>query len=146
MLTAISGVKTGYFGAVGLFAVIYYASGIPRVQKDILQVREVTRSVQSWCRHSAHLFLQKLPFIGGHFVHEIPASDNVRFASPSLTDTTDMLDSPSKLCWFPPLVVFGLEIEGLERLGPTNTQPMCTYCIKGDVSYRPVANRTVQAL
>lgn len=30
--------KTSYFGAVGLFAVIYYASGIPRVQRDILQV------------------------------------------------------------------------------------------------------------
>ncbi|KAH8912305.1 hypothetical protein BR93DRAFT_922274 [Coniochaeta sp. PMI_546] len=49
------GLKTSYFGAVGLFAVVYYASGIPRVQKDILQ---------------------KLPFIGNHFVHEIPASDN----------------------------------------------------------------------
>ncbi|KAJ9138265.1 hypothetical protein NKR19_g7915 [Coniochaeta hoffmannii] len=49
------GLKTSYFGAVGLFAVIYYASGVPRVQKDILQ---------------------KLPFIGDRFVHTIPASDN----------------------------------------------------------------------
>ncbi|KAB5572141.1 ubiquinol-cytochrome-c reductase complex subunit-domain-containing protein [Coniochaeta sp. 2T2.1] len=50
-----SGLKTGYFGAVGLFAVIYFASGIPRVQKDIMQ---------------------KLPFIGNRFVHTVPASDN----------------------------------------------------------------------
>jgi hypothetical protein len=27
------------FGGVALFAVIFYASGIPRIQKDILQVR-----------------------------------------------------------------------------------------------------------
>lgn len=33
-----SGLKTSYFGAVALGAVIYYASGVPRVQKDIMQV------------------------------------------------------------------------------------------------------------
>ncbi|KAI0128125.1 ubiquinol-cytochrome-c reductase complex subunit-domain-containing protein [Hypoxylon sp. NC0597] len=49
------GFTTGAFGGVGLFAVIYYASGIPRVQRDILQ---------------------KIPFIGGYFIKEIPASDN----------------------------------------------------------------------
>ncbi|KAI1273216.1 ubiquinol-cytochrome-c reductase complex subunit-domain-containing protein [Xylaria sp. FL0933] len=49
------GVQAGAFGGVALFAVIYFASGIPRVQRDILQ---------------------KIPFIGGHFVKEIPASDN----------------------------------------------------------------------
>ncbi|KAB5572329.1 ubiquinol-cytochrome-c reductase complex subunit-domain-containing protein [Coniochaeta sp. 2T2.1] len=49
------GLKTGYFGAVGLFAVIYFASGVPRVEKDIMQ---------------------KLPFIGHRFVHTVPASDN----------------------------------------------------------------------
>ncbi|KAI1373960.1 ubiquinol-cytochrome-c reductase complex subunit-domain-containing protein [Hypoxylon crocopeplum] len=49
------GLKTGAFGGVALFAVIYYASGMPRVQRDILQ---------------------KIPFIGGYFVKEIPASDN----------------------------------------------------------------------
>ena len=47
----------GAFGGVALFGVIYFASGIPRVQRDILQ---------------------KLPVIGPHFIHEIPASDNVR--------------------------------------------------------------------
>ena len=34
-----SGVKAGLFAGVGVFALIFYASGIPRVQKDILQVR-----------------------------------------------------------------------------------------------------------
>lgn len=53
--------KSASFGAVALFAVIYYASGIPRVQRDILQ---------------------KIPFIRGYFIKEIPASDNVRIASP----------------------------------------------------------------
>ncbi len=50
------GIKFGLFGGVALFGVIFYASGIPRVQRDVLQ---------------------KVPFIGGHFVHTIPASDNV---------------------------------------------------------------------
>ncbi|KAI0841344.1 ubiquinol-cytochrome-c reductase complex subunit-domain-containing protein [Hypoxylon sp. FL0890] len=49
------GLTAGAWGGVGLFAVIYYASGIPRVQRDILQ---------------------KIPFIGGYFVREIPPSDN----------------------------------------------------------------------
>ncbi|KAI5926186.1 ubiquinol-cytochrome-c reductase complex subunit-domain-containing protein [Camillea tinctor] len=49
------GIKSGAFGGVALFAVIFYASGIPRVQKDILQ---------------------KVPFIGSYFINEIPASDN----------------------------------------------------------------------
>lgn len=41
MLTSISnrGFKAAGFGGVALFAVIYYASGIPKVQQDILQVR-----------------------------------------------------------------------------------------------------------
>ncbi|KAI1798613.1 ubiquinol-cytochrome-c reductase complex subunit-domain-containing protein [Daldinia bambusicola] len=49
------GFKAGAFGGVALFGVIYYASGIPRVREDILQ---------------------KIPFIGGYFIKEIPASDN----------------------------------------------------------------------
>ncbi|RYP80261.1 hypothetical protein DL769_002563 [Monosporascus sp. CRB-8-3] len=49
------GMNTAAFGGVALFGVLYYASGIPRVQRDILQ---------------------KLPVIGNNFVHEIPASDN----------------------------------------------------------------------
>jgi len=49
------GMKLGAFGGVALFGVIFYASGIPRVERDILQ---------------------KLPFIGHRFVHEVPASDN----------------------------------------------------------------------
>lgn len=54
--TKCSGFKSGAFGGVALFAVIFYASGIPRVQRDILQ---------------------KIPFVGSYFIKEIPASDNV---------------------------------------------------------------------
>jgi hypothetical protein len=57
MLTVCSGIKSGALGGVALFAVIFYASGIPRVQHDILQ---------------------KIPIIGDHYIKEIPASDNVR--------------------------------------------------------------------
>ncbi|RYP93698.1 hypothetical protein DL770_000229 [Monosporascus sp. CRB-9-2] len=49
------GMKAAAFGGVAFFTVVYYASGIPRVQRDILQ---------------------KLPVIGKNFVHETPASDN----------------------------------------------------------------------
>ncbi|KAI0903337.1 ubiquinol-cytochrome-c reductase complex subunit-domain-containing protein [Ustulina deusta] len=48
-------VKSGAFGGVALFAVIFFASGIPKVQNDILK---------------------KIPFIGDHYIKEIPASDN----------------------------------------------------------------------
>ncbi|KAL2121391.1 hypothetical protein VTJ04DRAFT_5418 [Mycothermus thermophilus] len=50
-----TGIKTGLFGGVGLFTLIYFASGLPRVRQDILQ---------------------KLPLIGDKFKKEIPASDN----------------------------------------------------------------------
>ncbi|KAK4125853.1 hypothetical protein N657DRAFT_632048 [Parathielavia appendiculata] len=49
-------VKAGLFGGVALFTVIFYASGIPRIQQDILQ---------------------RIPIIGQRFIKEkIPASDN----------------------------------------------------------------------
>ncbi|KAI0132873.1 ubiquinol-cytochrome-c reductase complex subunit-domain-containing protein [Xylariales sp. AK1849] len=50
-----SGFKAGAFGGVALFAVIFYASGIPRVQRDILQ---------------------KVPGLSSFFVKDVPASDN----------------------------------------------------------------------
>ncbi|KAI1470562.1 ubiquinol-cytochrome-c reductase complex subunit-domain-containing protein [Daldinia caldariorum] len=49
------GLRASAFGGVALFGVIYYASGIPRVKKDILQ---------------------KIPFLGGYFIDHVPASDN----------------------------------------------------------------------
>ncbi|KAI0872706.1 ubiquinol-cytochrome-c reductase complex subunit-domain-containing protein [Hypoxylon argillaceum] len=49
------GLKSGAFGGVALFAVIFFGSGIPKVKQDILQ---------------------HLPIIGGSFIKEIPASDN----------------------------------------------------------------------
>ncbi|KAK4155847.1 ubiquinol-cytochrome-c reductase complex subunit-domain-containing protein [Chaetomidium leptoderma] len=50
-----TGIKSGMFGGVALFGVIFFASGIPKLQEDILQ---------------------KIPFIGHRFIKEIPASDN----------------------------------------------------------------------
>ncbi|KAK7957223.1 uncharacterized protein PG986_006445 [Apiospora aurea] len=49
------GMKAGAFGGVALFAVIFYASGIPRVQNDILM---------------------KVPGLRSYYVKDIPASDN----------------------------------------------------------------------
>ncbi|PSS05151.1 ubiquinol-cytochrome-c reductase complex subunit-domain-containing protein [Coniella lustricola] len=49
------GIKSAGLGGVALFAVIFYASGIPRLQRDVLQ---------------------KIPFVGGYFVNEIPPEDN----------------------------------------------------------------------
>ncbi|KAL2760139.1 hypothetical protein ACRALDRAFT_1059955 [Sodiomyces alcalophilus JCM 7366] len=50
------GAKAGAMGGVAFVALVYYASGIPRVQQDVLQ---------------------KVPVIGGLFVKEpIPESDN----------------------------------------------------------------------
>ncbi|KAK8050938.1 hypothetical protein PG993_002323 [Apiospora rasikravindrae] len=49
------GMKAGAFGGVALFAVIFYASGIPRVQQDILM---------------------KVPGLRSYYVKDIPASDN----------------------------------------------------------------------
>ncbi|POS77073.1 hypothetical protein DHEL01_v204534 [Diaporthe helianthi] len=49
------GTKAAGLGGVALFAVIFYASGIPRVQRDVLQ---------------------RVPFLGSYFVNEIPPEDN----------------------------------------------------------------------
>ncbi|KKF93367.1 Ubiquinol-cytochrome-c reductase complex subunit (QCR10) [Ceratocystis platani] len=49
------GFKSGLFGGAAGVAVIFYASGIPRVQDDILK---------------------KIPFFGGFFGKEIHPADN----------------------------------------------------------------------
>lgn len=50
-----SGFRAGAFGGVALFAVIFYASGIPRVQDDILK---------------------KIPGLRSYYEKDVPASDN----------------------------------------------------------------------
>ncbi|KAK7741764.1 hypothetical protein SLS53_004828 [Cytospora paraplurivora] len=50
------GIKSAGLGGVALFAVIFYASGIPKVQRDVLQ---------------------KVPFIGSYFVNVVAPEDNV---------------------------------------------------------------------
>ncbi|CAN8102067.1 unnamed protein product [Discula destructiva] len=49
------GVKLAGFGGVALFAVIFYTSSIPKLQRDVLQ---------------------KVPFVGSYFVNEVPPEDN----------------------------------------------------------------------
>ncbi|KAK6531591.1 hypothetical protein TWF694_002776 [Orbilia ellipsospora] len=49
------GVTTGAFGGVALFTALFFAEGIPRVRKDILQ---------------------KIPVFGSYWIREIPPSDN----------------------------------------------------------------------
>lgn len=64
------------FGGVALFAVIFYASGIPRVQSDILQVWTWSLLWKIGIRPLTTT--QHVPYFGKkYFVHEIPASDNV---------------------------------------------------------------------
>ncbi|KAF3916016.1 hypothetical protein ABW20_dc0101098 [Dactylellina cionopaga] len=50
------GVTTGAFGGVALLAAVFFAEGVPRVRKDILQ---------------------KIPVFGSYWIREIPPSDNV---------------------------------------------------------------------
>ncbi|CAM1511741.1 Fc.00g092540.m01.CDS01 [Cosmosporella sp. VM-42] len=49
------GTRTAFYGAPAVVAALLFASGIPRVQRDILQ---------------------QIPVIGGYFVKEVHASDN----------------------------------------------------------------------
>ncbi|KAJ6447196.1 glucosyltransferase [Purpureocillium lavendulum] len=51
-----AGLRTASFGGAGVIAALLYVSGIPRVQRDVLQ---------------------KIPFVGKYFIkEELPASDN----------------------------------------------------------------------
>ncbi|CAI0648239.1 unnamed protein product [Colletotrichum noveboracense] len=52
-----SGVRAGGFGAAAGIAALFYTSGIPRIQKDILQ---------------------KIPILGNQFVKEVHPADNTK--------------------------------------------------------------------
>jgi hypothetical protein len=65
------------FGGVALFAVIFFASGMPRIQEDILQVCFATPEITAAATRRLLTPLQKIPLVGHRFKHEIPASDNV---------------------------------------------------------------------
>ncbi|KAK6337702.1 hypothetical protein TWF696_001185 [Orbilia brochopaga] len=49
------GFTAGAFGGVALFTLVFFAEGVPRVRKDILQ---------------------KIPVVGSYWIREIPPSDN----------------------------------------------------------------------
>lgn len=46
-----SGLNAGFFGGVALGALIFYASGIPRIQQDIFLVRDRPGCIKAQCRH-----------------------------------------------------------------------------------------------
>ena len=69
-----SGVKSAAFGGALGLAAVFFASGIPRVKIDVLQV--------GLCRlkYSVYTNLKKgLPLIGGYFIKEIHPADNVSY-------------------------------------------------------------------
>jgi len=49
------GITLGAFGGVAGFAALFFAEGVPRVRRDVLQ---------------------KIPIIGSYWIREIPPSDN----------------------------------------------------------------------
>lgn len=61
------------FGGVALFGVIFYASGIPRLQRDVLQVCTLNSFDKTYMLTPS----QKVPFVGNYFVNEVPPEDNV---------------------------------------------------------------------
>jgi Ubiquinol-cytochrome-c reductase complex subunit (QCR10) len=67
-----SGVKTAAFGGALGFAVLFFASGIPRVKSDVLQVRAMPPD----CFDETNME-KGLPFIGGYFIKEVHPADNV---------------------------------------------------------------------
>ena len=67
-----SGVKTAAFGGALGFAVLFFASGIPRVKSDILQVRAKSPD----CFDETNME-KGLPLIGGYFIKEVHPADNV---------------------------------------------------------------------
>lgn len=64
------------FGGVALFGVIFYASGIPRLQRDVLQV---CMDDNDFDKRDILTPQQKVPFVGSYFVNEVPPEDNVRY-------------------------------------------------------------------
>lgn len=72
--TTNSGVNAGMFGGVALFAVIFYASGIPTLQKDLLQVGPFHEDNGEPCDLTLY---QGIPYFGKFYINDKPASDNV---------------------------------------------------------------------
>lgn len=65
--------QTAAWGGVALFAVIFYASGIPRVQRDLLQVRR-----------NPYLGEDRYQFTNSHTAHPLLRQEVLRQGDPCL--------------------------------------------------------------
>jgi hypothetical protein len=62
------------YGAPAAVAVLLFANGIPRVQRDVLQVRT---NISRYYSIMILIPIQKIPFLGNYFRKEIHPADNV---------------------------------------------------------------------
>lgn len=62
------------YGAPAAVAVLLFANGIPRVQRDVLQVRT---NISLYYSTMILIPIQKIPFLGNYFRKEIHPADNV---------------------------------------------------------------------
>lgn len=78
-LTTTSGAVAAPIGAALGVAALFYASGIPRVQKDILQVSilEEQTAYERPTNRTALTSIQKFPVIGPYFVKTVHPADSV---------------------------------------------------------------------
>lgn len=71
-----SGTRLAFYGAPAAVGVLLFANGIPRVQRDILQVRP-QRNGSGTLTTALTPLPQKIPVLGDYFRKEIHPADNV---------------------------------------------------------------------
>lgn len=97
LMLGYSGFYTAQFGGAAVVAVLFFASGIPRVQSDVLSVSRPLFRLRS--EHLLTRFHQWIPIVGPLTKKpELPASDNVSltFLHPVASSWADTACSPSK--------------------------------------------------
>jgi hypothetical protein len=72
-LALLSGTKSAAFGGAALIGALLFASGMPIIRRDILQVG----SYSSCADDDLLTMSQKVPVIGSYFITEVHPADNV---------------------------------------------------------------------
>ncbi|KAL1862797.1 glucosyltransferase [Diaporthe australafricana] len=90
------GTKAAGLGGVALFAVIFYASGIPRVQRDILQ---------------------RVPFFGSYFINEVPPEDNTPYEMDVLVPLRNFVVLATRPTVYSLICFYLFHVHGLSRYG-----------------------------